>query len=49
LVEVQEDGLVVEENKGKKGPGRQGIRKPELVHLAVSFNNIKTTKIQVVF
>src|SRR5271170_3834353 len=48
LVEVTEDGLVVEENKGKKGPGHQGIRKPDLVNLAVSFNNIKTTKIQVV-
>jgi ribosome maturation factor RimP len=49
LVEVQEEDRVVEENKEKKGPGRQGIRKPELVHLAVSFNNIKTTKIHVVF
>ncbi len=49
MVQVHEEGLVLEENKGKKGPGHQGIRKPELVNQAIPFNNIKTTKIQVVF
>jgi ribosome maturation factor RimP len=49
LVEVAEESIVVEEKKGKKGPGHQGIRKPELVRQTLSFNNIKTIKIQVVF
>jgi ribosome maturation factor RimP len=42
LLEVTEDGILVEEVKGKN-------KKKELVNHTFLFNNIKTTKIQVVF
>jgi ribosome maturation factor RimP len=42
LLEVGEDGIVVEETKGKN-------RKKEVINHAFLFDNIKTTKIQVVF
>ncbi len=42
LAEVIEDGIIVEETKGKN-------KKKELIRHSVLFNNIKTTKIQIVF
>jgi len=42
LLEVGEDGIVVEETKGKN-------KKKEVINHAFLFDNIKTTKIQVVF
>ena len=42
LLEVSEDGIVVEETKGKN-------KKKEVISHALLFDNIKTTKIQVVF
>jgi ribosome maturation factor RimP len=42
LLEVSEDGIIVEEIKGKN-------KKREVINHAFLFENIKTTKIQVVF
>lgn len=42
LMEVSEDGIIVEETKGKN-------KKKEVVSHALLFDNIKTTKIQIVF
>jgi ribosome maturation factor RimP len=42
LLEVGEDGIIVEETRGKN-------KKKEIVNHIVLFENIKTTKIQVVF
>ena len=42
LLEVSEDGVIVEETKGKN-------KKKEVINHAFLFDNIKTTKIQVVF
>jgi ribosome maturation factor RimP len=42
LVEVSEDGIIVEETRGKN-------KKKETINHTVLFENIKTTKIQVVF
>jgi ribosome maturation factor RimP len=42
LMEVSEDGIVVEEIKGKN-------KKKEVINHAFLFDNIKTTRIQVVF
>ena len=42
LVEVSEDGIIVEETKGKN-------KKKEVISHTFLFENIKTTKIQVVF
>jgi len=42
LTEVSEDGIIIEETKGKN-------KKKEVVNHAFLFDNIKTTKIQVVF
>jgi ribosome maturation factor RimP len=42
LLEVTEDGVIVEETKGKN-------KKKEVVNHTFLFDNIKTTKIQVVF
>ena len=49
LLDVHDDGLVLEETKAKKMPGRQVDKKATLVSHVLLFNNIKTTKIQVVF
>jgi ribosome maturation factor RimP len=52
LAEVGEDGIIVEEAKGKNphrfGESGSGKQK-ELINHTILFNNIKTTKIQVVF
>src|SRR5882757_1532662 len=42
LMEVSEDGVIVEETKGKN-------KKKEVINHTFLFDNIKTTKIQVVF
>ena len=42
LLEVAEDGIIVEETRGKN-------KKKEVINHAFLFDNIKTTKIQVVF
>jgi ribosome maturation factor RimP len=42
LLEVSEDGIIIEETRGKN-------KKKEIVNHAFLFENIKTTKIQVVF
>ena len=42
LMEVSEDGIIVEETRGKN-------KKKEVINHAFLFDNIKTTKIQVVF
>ena len=42
LLEVTEDGVIVEETKGKN-------KKKEVINHTFLFDNIKTTKIQVVF
>ena len=42
LLEVSEDGIIVEETKGKN-------KKKEVINHTFLFDNIKTTKIQVVF
>ena len=42
LLEVSEDGIIIEETKGKN-------KKKEVINHTFLFDNIKTTKIQVVF
>src|SRR6201996_4800673 len=42
LLEVSEDGIIVEETRGKN-------KKKEIINHTFLFDNIKTTKIQVVF
>ena len=42
LMEVSEDGIIIEETKGKN-------KKKEVINHTFLFDNIKTTKIQVVF
>jgi ribosome maturation factor RimP len=42
LVEVTEDGIILEEQRGNK-------KKKEVVMHTILFDNIKSTKIQVVF
>jgi len=42
LMEVSEDGVIIEETKGKN-------KKKEVINHTFLFDNIKTTKIQVVF
>ena len=42
LIEVSEDGVIIEETKGRN-------KKKEIVNHTFLFENIKTTKIQVVF
>jgi ribosome maturation factor RimP len=49
LTEVNENGISVEETKGKGVHGRQPSKKLEIINHAFLFNNIKTTKIQIVF
>jgi ribosome maturation factor RimP len=49
LLEVGDDGIIVEETKGKGYAGKQSSKKKELINHIFLFDNIKTTKIQVVF
>ncbi|MDP4263526.1 MAG: ribosome maturation factor [Bacteroidota bacterium] len=49
LVSVTETEITVEEEKGKNLPGRQASKKKEMITHIISFDNIKTTKIQIKF
>ncbi len=49
LLEVGEDGIILEETKGKGFAGKQSSKKKEVTNHIFLFDNIKTTKIQVVF
>jgi ribosome maturation factor RimP len=49
LVDLTEDGIIVEESLGKKIHRYGTDKKPETINHTFLFNNIKSTKIQVVF
>lgn len=49
LASFSDDGLVVEETKGKNPSGKPTGKKKEIVIHNIPFNDIKTTKVQVVF
>ncbi|MFI5154712.1 MAG: ribosome assembly cofactor RimP [Chitinophagales bacterium] len=49
LLEVTEDGIIVEELPVKKNPHGKMVKNPVLMNHSYLFNNIKSTKIQVVF
>ncbi len=49
LLEVNEEGLVLEEATGKPSNGKHQTKKKEISSHSYLFNNIKSTKIQVVF
>lgn len=49
LLEVTEDGIIVEETPVKKNPHGKMVKNPVLMNYSYLFNNIKSTKIQVVF
>jgi ribosome maturation factor RimP len=49
LIEMNQDGIIVEEIKPKNGHGFKSARASEPVQQTYLFNNIKTTKIQSVF
>jgi ribosome maturation factor RimP len=49
LAELSADGLVVEETIGKSPSGKPSGKKKEIVIHNIPFNDIKTTKVQVVF
>ena len=48
LEDVTEDGIVVEESKGTR-TGKRAAPKKDFTHQSYLFNNIKSTKIQIVF
>ena len=49
LTGVQEDGIVLEVATGKPSNGKMPSRKKEINSYSFLFNNIKSTKIQIVF
>lgn len=49
LVEVTEDGIIVEELPVKRNPHGKMVKQPVMMNHSYLFNNIKSTKIQVVF
>jgi ribosome maturation factor RimP len=49
LAELSTNGLVVEETKGKNPSGKPTGKKKEIIIHNIPFNDIKTTKVQVVF
>ena len=49
LSEVNEEGIILEEASGKHSAGKSVPKKQELSYHTYLFNNIKSTKIQVVF
>jgi hypothetical protein len=49
LLEVNEAGLVLEETKGKGVHGRPTGKKKEIVQHQLLLNDIKSTKLQIVF
>ncbi|MBC7848368.1 MAG: ribosome maturation factor [Chitinophagaceae bacterium] len=49
LMEVTEDGIIIEETKSKGMQGRQPGKKKEVLLHSLLLENIKSTKLQVVF
>lgn len=49
LAEVNESAIVLEEDSGRPSAGKAAPKKKELSYHTYLFNNIKSTKIQVVF
>jgi ribosome maturation factor RimP len=49
LMEVNEEGIVVEVATGKPSNGKLQSKKKEIISQSFLFNNIKSTKIQIVF
>lgn len=49
LLEADDDHIVIEEEKGKNGPGQKQGKPKEIVQHRFSFEAIKSTKIQIVF
>lgn len=49
LAGITDEGLVVEETKGKSPSGKPTGKKKEIIIHNIPFNDIKTTKVQVVF
>ena len=49
LLEAEEDHIVIEEEKGKNGPGQKPGKPKEIVQHRFPFEAIKSTKIQIVF
>ena len=49
LLEVNENGVVIEEVKTKKGAGKQPGKKTETLQHNFLFDQIKSTKLQIVF
>jgi ribosome maturation factor RimP len=49
LSEVNEEGFVLEESTGKPSHGKHPAKKKETSYHTYLFNNIKSTKIQIVF
>ncbi len=49
LTKVNEEGIVLEESSGKPSPGKAVSKKQQISSHTYLFNNIKSTKIQVVF
>ena len=49
LMEVSEEGIVLEETTGKLSNGKLPPKKKEISSHTYLFNNIKSTKIQIVF
>jgi ribosome maturation factor RimP len=49
LMEVTQEGLLIQETTGKPGMGKLPSKKREISEHVYLFNNIKSTKIQVVF
>jgi ribosome maturation factor RimP len=49
LTAVNEEGIVLEVNTGKPSSGKLPARKKEISSYTFLFNNIKSTKIQIVF
>ena len=48
-MEVNEEGIVVEVATGKPSSGKLQSKKKEIISQSFLFNNIKSTKIQIVF
>ncbi len=49
LASVNDADIVIEEERGKNLPGRQTRKKKEVVQHTISFDNIKSTTIQIKF
>jgi len=49
LKEAAEEAILVEETTGKAFKGRPASKKQEIINHNISFENIKSTKIQIVF